>query len=32
LPFYKRNGYRVYAQLENFPEGHTRYFLEKRGL
>ena len=32
LPFYKKNGYRVYAQLENFPEGHTRYFLEKRGL
>lgn len=32
LPFYKKNGYQVYAQLENFPKGHTRYFLEKRGL
>ena len=32
LPFYKKNGYRVYGQLEDFPSGHTRYFLEKRGL
>jgi GNAT superfamily N-acetyltransferase len=32
LPFYQKNGYRIYGQLEDFPKGHIRYFLEKRGL
>lgn len=28
--FYKRLGYEVYGVLENYPEGHQRYFLRKR--
>lgn len=27
--FYKKYGYRVFGQLENFPAGQTRYFLTK---
>jgi len=27
--FYKRLGYAVYAAVEDFPEGHTRYHLRK---
>ena len=30
LDFYTRNGYTVYAEHHGFPEGHTRYYLEKR--
>jgi ribosomal protein S18 acetylase RimI-like enzyme len=28
--FYKKLGYKVFAELEDFPEGHSRYFLRKR--
>jgi GNAT superfamily N-acetyltransferase len=30
LPFYEKLGYTVYGQLEDFPTGHSRYFLKKR--
>jgi GNAT superfamily N-acetyltransferase len=29
LPFYQKCGYTLYAQLEDFPPGHRRYFLKK---
>jgi GNAT superfamily N-acetyltransferase len=32
LAFYERLGYRVFGRIENYPTGHTRYFLEKREL
>jgi len=32
LPFYQKLGYAVFGQLEDFPPGHTRYFLQKRNL
>lgn len=32
LGFYQRLGYRVFGQLEDYPAGHTRYFLHKRDL
>jgi GNAT superfamily N-acetyltransferase len=28
--FYKKYGYQVFGQLENFPAGHQRYFLTKK--
>jgi GNAT superfamily N-acetyltransferase len=28
--FYKRHGYRVFGELEDFPAGHRRYFLTKQ--
>jgi ribosomal protein S18 acetylase RimI-like enzyme len=28
--FYERLGYRVYAELEDYPPGHTRYSLRRR--
>jgi GNAT superfamily N-acetyltransferase len=30
LPFYQKQGYTVYAQLDDFPPGHSRYFLKKQ--
>ena len=30
LPFYQQHGYEVYAQLEDFPKGHTEYQLRKK--
>ena len=30
LDFYKNLGYQVFGTLDDFPEGHTRYFLQKR--
>ena len=27
--FYERAGYEVFAELENFPEGHARLFMRK---
>ncbi|HLH02494.1 MAG TPA: GNAT family N-acetyltransferase [Bryobacteraceae bacterium] len=27
--FYEKIGYRVFAELEEFPSGHSRYFLRK---
>ena len=32
LPFYQKLGYQVFGQLEDYPAGHTRYFLQKRTL
>ena len=29
LDFYKKYGYRVFGELGNFPQGHTRYFMTK---
>ena len=29
LPFYEKLGYIVYGKLEDFPEGHTLYYLKK---
>ena len=29
LDFYKKIGFEVYAELENFPVGHTNYYLKK---
>lgn len=29
LDFYRKVGYTVFGQLEDFPPGHTRYFLKK---
>ena len=28
-PFYEKLGYTVFGVLENFPPGHTRYYLRK---
>lgn len=28
-PFYEKLGYEVFGQLEDFPPGHTKYFLRK---
>lgn len=29
-PFYERLGYEVFGVLEDYPEGHCKYFLKKR--
>ena len=29
LPFYQKLGYTIYGKLEDFPEGHTVYYLKK---
>ena len=29
LAFYEARGYRVFGQLDNYPPGHTRYFLTR---
>ena len=29
LPFYLKLGYTQWGQLDDFPAGHTRYFLQK---
>ncbi len=29
-PFYERAGYEVFAKLDDYPEGHCKYFLKKR--
>ena len=31
-PFYEKNGYTVFALLENYPEGHSKHFLKKKLL
>jgi len=28
-PFYEKNGYALFATLENYPEGHSKHFLKK---
>jgi GNAT superfamily N-acetyltransferase len=32
LPFYQAVGYSVFGRLDDYPVGHTRYFLQKRNL
>jgi ribosomal protein S18 acetylase RimI-like enzyme len=32
LPFYQKLGYTVFGSLEDYPIGHTRYFLRKRNI
>ena len=32
LPFYQALGYSVFGHLDDYPAGHTRYFLHKRNL
>jgi GNAT superfamily N-acetyltransferase len=27
--FYERNGYSCFGELDNFPSGHSRYFMKK---
>ncbi|MEO8392168.1 MAG: GNAT family N-acetyltransferase [Chloroflexota bacterium] len=29
LDFYKKHGYTIFGQLDDLPEGHTRYYLRK---
>jgi ribosomal protein S18 acetylase RimI-like enzyme len=29
LEFYQKHGYTIYGQLDDFPIGHTRYYLKK---
>ncbi|MGL6341274.1 MAG: GNAT family N-acetyltransferase [Waterburya sp.] len=29
LPFYEKLGYTIYGKLEDYPEGHTVYYLKK---
>lgn len=29
LAFYQKRGYVIFGQLEDFPEGHTKYYLWK---
>jgi len=28
--FYRKQGYRVFGELQNFPPGHQRYFMQKK--
>ena len=28
--FYLKKGYTIFGAVENFPDGHTRYYLQKR--
>lgn len=32
LPFYQKLNYTIYGKLEDFPEGHTLYYLRKNLL
>ena len=32
LGFYQKLGYELFGQLEDYPPGHTKYFLQKRRL
>ena len=32
LPFYEKLGFEIFGRLENYPAGHTRYYLQKRNL
>ena len=29
LPFYEKLGYRIFGKLDDFPSGHSRFFLQK---
>ncbi len=28
-PFYEKQGYTLFATLDNYPKGHSKYFLKK---
>lgn len=30
VDFYKKAGYRIFGQLDGYPTGHTRFFLQKK--
>lgn len=30
LPFYQKHGYKVFGELKDCPQGHSRFFLYKR--
>ncbi len=32
LGFYQKLGYEIFGQLDDYPPGHTKYFLQKRQL
>ncbi len=32
LGFYQKLGYEIFGQLDDYPPGHTKYFLQKRTL
>lgn len=32
LAFYQKLGYELFGQLDDYPPGHTKYFLQKRHL
>jgi GNAT superfamily N-acetyltransferase len=32
LGFYQKLGYELFGQLDDYPPGHTKYFLQKRQL
>ena len=32
LAFYQKLGFTIFGRLEDYPRGHTRYFLQKRDL
>ena len=32
LPFYQKLGFEVFGELDDFPPGHTRFFLRKHDL
>jgi len=32
LGFYQKIGYELFGQLDDYPPGHTKYFLQKREL
>ncbi len=29
-PFYEKQGYSLFGQVDNYPDGHTRFFMSKR--
>jgi GNAT superfamily N-acetyltransferase len=31
-PFYEKHGYKLFASLESYPEGHSKHFLKKKLL
>ena len=32
LGFYQKLGYELFGHLDDYPPGHTKYFLQKRRL